>query len=110
MHILTFPDYRIFELKPSGSGVERSRPKPRHLTELTTSSTGVLAQRVEDEISGVSVVRHDGNEDNAPYCLNVGWGRSLADQLATYGSLAGSIGLAAQVLFAMFPVIQIWRR
>ena len=37
-------------------------------------------------------------------------GRSLADQLATYGSLAGSIGLAAQVIFAIFPVIQIWRR
>ena len=37
-------------------------------------------------------------------------GRSLVDQLATYGSLAGAIGLAAQVIFAMFPVIQGWRR
>jgi hypothetical protein len=35
-------------------------------------------------------------------------GRSLVDQLATYGSFAGTIGLAAQVTFAMFPVIQIW--
>ena len=33
-------------------------------------------------------------------------GRSLVDQLATYGSLAGAIGLAAQVIFAMFPVFQ----
>ena len=35
--------------------------------------------------------------------------RSLVDQVAIYGSLAGSIGLAAQVIFAMFPVIQVWR-
>jgi hypothetical protein len=33
-----------------------------------------------------------------------------AARLATYGSLAGSIGLAAQVIFIMFPVIQVWRR
>ena len=37
-------------------------------------------------------------------------GRSLVDQLATYGSLAGVIGLAAQVILAMFPVFQGWRR
>ena len=37
-------------------------------------------------------------------------GRSLVDQLATYASLAGTIGLAAQVIFAIFPVIQVWRR
>jgi hypothetical protein len=37
-------------------------------------------------------------------------GRSLVDQLATYGSLAGAIGLAAQVILAMFPVFQAWRR
>jgi hypothetical protein len=37
-------------------------------------------------------------------------GRSIADQLATYGSLAGALGLAAQVIFAILPVIQIWRR
>jgi hypothetical protein len=36
-------------------------------------------------------------------------GRSLMDQLATYRSLSGAIGLAAQVIFAMFPVIQFWR-
>ena len=37
-------------------------------------------------------------------------GRSLVDQLATYGSLAGAIGLTAQVILAMFPVFQGWRR
>ena len=38
------------------------------------------------------------------------FGRSLVDQLATYGSAAGAIGLAAQVVFATFPVIQVWLR
>jgi hypothetical protein len=38
------------------------------------------------------------------------FGRSLGAQLAAYGSAAGVIGLAAQVIFAMFPVIQGWRR
>jgi hypothetical protein len=42
--------------------------------------------------------------------LDAVFGRSLVDQLATYGSLAGAIGLGAQVIFAMFPVIQGWRR
>ena len=37
-------------------------------------------------------------------------GRSLRDQLAGNGSLAGRIGLTAQVIFAMFPVIQVWPR
>jgi hypothetical protein len=37
-------------------------------------------------------------------------GRSLVDQLSSYGSLFGAIGLAAQVVFAMFPLIQVWRR
>jgi hypothetical protein len=32
------------------------------------------------------------------------------DQLATYGSLAGVIGLGAQVIFAVIPVIQGWPR
>ena len=37
-------------------------------------------------------------------------GRSLVDQVAAYGSPAGAIGLGAQVIFAMFPVIQVrWR-
>jgi hypothetical protein len=37
-------------------------------------------------------------------------GRSLADQFAMYKSASGAIGLAAQVIFAMFPVIQVrWR-
>jgi hypothetical protein len=37
-------------------------------------------------------------------------GRSLADQLAAYKSSSGAIGLTAQVIFAMFPVIQVWPR
>ena len=37
------------------------------------------------------------------------FGRSIADQLAAYGSLAAAIGLGAQVIFAVFPVIQVWR-
>jgi hypothetical protein len=42
--------------------------------------------------------------------LSVVFGRSIADQLAAYGSLARRIGLGAHVIFAMFPVIQGWRR
>ena len=42
--------------------------------------------------------------------LGAVFGRSIADQLAAYGSLAGAIGLGAQVIFAVFPVIQGWRR
>ena len=34
-------------------------------------------------------------------------GRSLVVQFAAYGSAAGAIGLAAQVVFATFPVTQI---
>jgi hypothetical protein len=41
--------------------------------------------------------------------LGAVFGRSLVDQLATYDSLSGAIGLAAQVIFAMLLVIQIWR-
>jgi hypothetical protein len=37
-------------------------------------------------------------------------GRSLVDQFAAHGSTAGAIGLAAQVIFATFPVIQVLRR
>jgi hypothetical protein len=37
-------------------------------------------------------------------------GRSLVDQLAAYKSTPGAIGLVAQAIFAMFPVIQVWRR
>jgi hypothetical protein len=33
----------------------------------------------------------------------------VVDQLATYGSPSGAIGLFAQVIFATFPVIQVWR-
>ena len=34
-------------------------------------------------------------------------GRSLVDQLASYSSPSGAIGLAAQLIFAMFPAIQV---
>jgi len=46
----------------------------------------------------------------AEFGLGAVLGRSLVDQFATYGSLAGATGLAAQVIFATFPVIQVWRR
>ena len=36
--------------------------------------------------------------------------RSIVDQLAIYKSPSGAIGLAAQVIFAIFPVLQVWRR
>jgi hypothetical protein len=36
-------------------------------------------------------------------------GRSLGDQLAAQQSPSGALGLAAQVIFAPFPVIQVWR-
>ena len=47
---------------------------------------------------------------SAEFGLAAVFGRSLVDQLATYGTLPGAIGLAAQVIFATFPVIQVWRR
>jgi len=46
----------------------------------------------------------------AEFGLGAVLGRSLVDQVATYRSLAGAIRLAARVIFAMFPVIQVWRR
>ena len=36
--------------------------------------------------------------------------RSLMDQLAAHTSPPGAIGLGAQMIFAMFPVIQVLRR
>ena len=47
---------------------------------------------------------------SAEVVMGAVFGRSLMVQRAAYGSLAGAIGLAAQVIFAMFPVIQVWRR
>jgi hypothetical protein len=38
------------------------------------------------------------------------FGKSLGEQLADFGSAAGAIGLAAQIGFAMFPLVQVWRR
>jgi hypothetical protein len=38
------------------------------------------------------------------------FGRQVGEQLAAYGSVAGAISLAAQIVFAMFPVMQIRRR
>ena len=36
--------------------------------------------------------------------------RSVSEQLAGYGSVPGAIGLAAKVVFATFPLVQVWRR
>jgi len=36
--------------------------------------------------------------------------RSVEDYVVAFGSLAGEIGLCAQVAFAVLPVIQVWRR
>jgi hypothetical protein len=47
---------------------------------------------------------------SAEFGLGTVFGRSLGDQLAAYGSSPGAIGLGAQVIFAMFPVIQGWLR
>jgi hypothetical protein len=38
------------------------------------------------------------------------FGRSAGEQLVGYGSAANVIGLAAQIVFAAFPVVQVWRR
>lgn len=38
------------------------------------------------------------------------FGRSVAEHIASYGSVPGAIGLAAQIVFATFPVVQVWRR
>jgi hypothetical protein len=46
----------------------------------------------------------------AEFGLGTVLGRSLTEQLAAYGSLAGAIGLAAQMIFATFPALQVWRR
>jgi hypothetical protein len=37
------------------------------------------------------------------------FGRSTAEHLASYVSVPGAIGLAAQIVFATFRVVQIWR-
>jgi len=42
--------------------------------------------------------------------LGAALGRSLRDQLATHQSPSGALGLAVQVIFATFPVVQVWRR
>jgi hypothetical protein len=40
----------------------------------------------------------------------VAFGRPLGEQLGAYSTAAGGIGLAAQIVFALFPIIQVWRR
>jgi hypothetical protein len=48
---------------------------------------------------------------SAEFCLAVlAFGRSATEHLASYASVAGAIGLAGQILFATFPVVQFWRR
>ncbi|HME84935.1 MAG TPA: hypothetical protein VKG91_10405 [Roseiarcus sp.] len=37
---------------------------------------------------------------------SVGFGRSLGEQLTAFGRLPGAIGLAAQCLFALMPLLQ----
>jgi hypothetical protein len=37
------------------------------------------------------------------------FGRPVGEQLTAYGSAHGAIGLA-QIVFATFPVVQVWRR
>ena len=36
--------------------------------------------------------------------------RSIAEHVATYSTSPGRIGLSAQILFAVFPVLQLWVR
>jgi hypothetical protein len=38
------------------------------------------------------------------------FGRSPGEQLAGYASVPGAIDLAAQIVFAAFPIVQVWRR
>jgi hypothetical protein len=38
------------------------------------------------------------------------FGRSLDEQLSAYASAPGAIGFAAQIVFAAFPIVQVWRR
>ena len=38
------------------------------------------------------------------------FGRSLDECLASYASVPGAIGLAAQIVLAAFPIVQVWRR
>ena len=46
---------------------------------------------------------------SAEFGLGAVLGRSLLDQVTSYGSSAVAKGLAAQMAFAIFPVIQVWR-
>ena len=47
----------------------------------------------------------------AEFSLSVAmFGRSTAEHLASYTSLPGAIGLAAQLVFGTFPIAQVWRR
>jgi hypothetical protein len=46
----------------------------------------------------------------AEFRLGITLDRPLVDQLAGFASPAGVIGLTAQVVFGLFPVVQVWRR
>jgi hypothetical protein len=46
---------------------------------------------------------------SAEVALGTVLGRSLVDQVAAYKSTPGAIGLSAQMVFAVFPVIQVRR-
>jgi hypothetical protein len=38
------------------------------------------------------------------------FGRSVGAQLSAYASIPGATGFTAQIVFATFPVVQVWRR
>jgi hypothetical protein len=38
------------------------------------------------------------------------FGRSVSEQLVAYASAPGAISLAAQIVFATLPLMQVWRR
>jgi hypothetical protein len=46
----------------------------------------------------------------AEFRLGITLDRPLVDQLAGFASPAGVIGLTAQVVLGLFPVMQVWRR
>jgi hypothetical protein len=46
---------------------------------------------------------------SAEVALGTVLGRSLVDQVAAYKSTPGAIGLSAQMVFAVLPVIQVRR-
>ena len=93
-------------------GSETRRRKMGVLKEIARAVHCVCKSKEVLPIQGTMFVEQ-GPKRYRPVISNangVVLGRSLGDQLAGYGSLARRIGLAAQVIFAIFPVVQVWRR